>query len=189
MKIVTNTTTRMNPKKVNGKSHPAPRKSVTKPLLIADLQFLFRLFRQFPDPFPEGRCPAMQLPDVLAHALPPDRLAKLQQWQQSGAMSIIETSDALVEEAMCTGNNPGMQTTDYVAILSARQNHQIIITSTKIITGEASRLKVQTTDGKLLLQAIGNGTAMEVVQQYRVRKNKISLTEAPALIAGNNFKS
>ena len=188
MKIVTNTATRMNSKKVNGKSHPAPRKSVTKPLVIADLQFLFRLFRQFPDPFPEGRCPAMQLPDVLAHALPPDRLAKLQHWQQSGAVSIIETSDTLVEEAMRTGNNPGMQTTDYVAILTARQNHQIIITSTKIITGEASRLKVQATDGSELLQRLSDGTAMEMMKQKRIRNNNIIPVGVPAPIAGNNLK-
>lgn len=188
MKIVNNSTTTMNPKKVNGKSHPVPHNSAVKPLVIADLQFLFRLFRQFPDPFPEESCPALQLPDVLAHALSPEKQAKLQVWQQSGAISICPTNDALFEEAARNCSQPGMQTTDYVALLTARRHKQIIITSTKIITGEASRLKVQTTDGNLLLQAIGNGTVMEVMRQHRVRKNKINLTEAPALIAGNNLK-
>jgi hypothetical protein len=185
MKDVDIKTTVVKPKRLNGKSSLTIGNHSTKPLIIADLRFLFRLFRQYPGPFPAGVCQPMHLPDVLAQGLPTGMARMMSQWQQSGAVSILKTGDALFEEAIKLSVNPGMQTTDYVAILAARQGKQTIITSTKIITHEAKRLKVSVTNGDVLLQNIGNGKPTEVVNQIRVRKNNISPAGAPAPIAGN----
>jgi hypothetical protein len=177
--------TRMKPKTVNEKNHPLKHQSQLKPLIIADLKFLFSLFRQFPDPFPERICPALHLPDVLAQSLPPSVLAKLQPWKQNGNISVLETGDALFEQALRISVSAGMLITDYVVILAALHNKQSIITSTKIITGEATRMKVQVTDSNMLLQSIGKGRAINVVNKKRVGKNKIIPTGVSALIAGN----
>lgn len=188
MKDVDIKTTVVKPKRLNGKSSLSIGNHRTKPLIIADLRFLFKLFRQYPGPFPAGICPPMFLPDVLAQGLPLAMARTMSQWQQSGAVSILKTSDALFEEAIKLSVNPGMQTTDYVAILAARQGKQTVITSTKIIACEAKRLKVSVTNGDVLLQNIGNGKPTEAINQIRVRKNNTSPAGAPAPIAGN-FKS
>jgi hypothetical protein len=186
MKNVNIRTTGMNKKSTKEKRSHSLYGVKTKPLVIADVQFLFRLFRQYPDPFPAEIYPEMLLPYVLTHGLPSGLLIVLQKWLQNGTISFIGTDHSLFEEAAQINRSPGMLTTDYIALLLALQNKLSIISSTKIITGEASRLKVQVTDGILLLQSFENGATMKLVKQKKAKKNNIILSGEPALIAGNN---
>lgn len=186
---VSNSTTGMNPGAVSGKNRIPALTYPAKPLIIADLLFLIRLFRQYPGPFPAKTSPEFRLPDVLAQTLPAvNRKDRLQQWVQTGAVSICETGDALFEEALRIGNNPGMQTTDYVALLTALHNNQSIVSSTAIITREARRLQIPVWDGNELLQNLAGGMAADEILLTRVKGNEIFLYGVPAPIAGNNSK-
>ncbi len=187
-KNVNITSTAMNSEGKNGTKTSVRLPRHPKTLMIADLLFIFKLFKHLSDSILPENYPVMHLPVVLAHKLPDNMRPKLNAWQESGSIVLFDFCDETWTDATFITTAPGLQSTEMMALLEARRRKQTIVACTEVMVKTAKKLGVPVIYGNLLPapSAVIDITATSTT---RVKKNKIILSGEPAPIAGNKLNN
>ena len=185
-KNVNITFTAMNPEAKNGKKIAIRLPHQPKTLMIADLLFIFKLFKNLPDTTPQENSPVMHLPVVLAHKLPESMRVKLYAWQKSGSIVMIDFCHETWTDATCIAPATGLQHTEMMALLEARGRKQTIVACSEVMVQTAKKLGVPVINGNALPVLSAAAEMPAAISTSRVKKNNIILSGVPAPIAGNN---
>ena len=188
MKNVNVTSTAMNTEEENGKKLDKPPHQ-PEILMIADLLFIFKLFKHLPESIPPENYQVMHLPALLAHNLPDSLLTKLDAWVVSGSIILSDFCDETLHDAISTALVPGLQLTEMMALLEARRRKQSIVACSGVMTKTAKKLGVPVFNNNLfpVLSAIAEKPV--ATSSTRVKKNNIILSGVPAPIAGNKLNN
>lgn len=182
-KNVNITSTAMNSEGKNGIKTSVRLPHQPKTLMIADLLFIFKLFKHLPDPIPPENSPVLHLPVVLAHKLPDSMQVKLYPWQESGSIVLIDFCDETWTDATCIAPAPGLQHTEMMVLLEARRRKQTIVACSEVMVKTAKKLGVPVINGNALP---ATSAVMDITTSTTwVKKNSIILSGVPAPIAGN----
>ncbi|MGE0020483.1 MAG: hypothetical protein AB7S72_12505 [Draconibacterium sp.] len=156
-------------------------------VLIADAAFLLALFKVHEIPLPPDNAPQLLITDCMAQQCSPKLQALLHPWLRSGGIAQIETGGEIFAETLEAPIHPGIHITEQLAIRMAQKRQLPIAAGSGLIVREAGRRNVATVSTAAMLDLLAaNPPESKTATLHRVRKNKIHLTEAPALIAGNN---
>ena len=156
-------------------------------VLIADTAFLIALFKVHEIPLPPDNAPQLLITDCMAQQCSPKLQELLRPWLLSGGIAQIETGEEIFAETIAKSIHPGIHITEQLAIRMAQKRQLPIAAGSGLIVREAGRHNVATVPTATMLHLLSaNPPESKAATLHRVRKNKIHLTEAPALIAGNN---
>jgi hypothetical protein len=156
-------------------------------ILIADAAFLLALFKVHETPLPPDTAPQLLITDCMVQQCSPKLQALLRPWLLSGGIAQIETGEELFTETIEKPIHPGIHIIEQLAVRIAQKRQLPIAAGSGLILREAGRCNVATVSTAAMPDLLAESPLKnEGATLHRVRKNKIHLTEAPALIAGNN---
>jgi hypothetical protein len=139
--------------KTTGKEPQLTNSEITgKPTyLIADMDFIFRLFSRFPDGLPNNGFPRLLLPDLMAGKITGTLENRLNNWFESGLLERIVSAEEMLHEAFQTPCKPGLHRLEYLALLEARHWKLPAIACSPVISRMAGLLPVAITEGNHFL--------------------------------------
>jgi hypothetical protein len=187
-KNVNITSTAMNSEGTNGKNSAVRLPHQPKTLMIADLLFIFKLFKHLPNPVPPENSPVMHLPVLLAQKLPVHIHTKLNAWQELGSIVLLDFCDETLLDILRIKNHPGLQCAELMALLEARRRKQTVVACAEVMVQMAKKLRVPVINGNVL-SAPFDFTDIPATSTTRVKKTNIILSGVPAPIAGNKLNN